>query len=194
MKRWPSCAFTHTTLDVIEELRHEIDDVTNIRNINVAVPAVGVSVATLRTTTPLAIRFSIPALVGILLADGRVPRHLHPEQISSRARDLAQKTTVVEDKTMTDQWPRHMPSRVIITMQNHGTHQAELDDPWQPDGSLERFVTSKCRALNGKELTAQIRRFATSLPVATNVRREWGDAFERTPICDAKPNTGSDIL
>lgn len=148
LKRWPSCAYTHTALDVVDDLRraHGLT-IASIRSVAVEVPAVGMTMAGLHTASPLGRRFSLPFLVAALLALGELPVTLDAAAGRDDVRALARRVAVTEDPLMSAEWPRQMPARVTVTATGGRTwtgHRRDPEGPSDTDGH-ETAVRDKVR-------------------------------------------------
>lgn len=134
IKRWSACAWSHTALDVVEHIiaasgRPNVDDIIDVE---VRVPQVSTRLAGLHLEPPLAVRFSIPALLATLIAHRRLLPAVNDLSQDTNVRALAERVRVISDDELSARWPKNMAVVVTIRLSNGRVLEDCADDPISP--------------------------------------------------------------
>jgi 2-methylcitrate dehydratase PrpD len=151
LKRWSSCAFTHSVLDAVLELRTRRElDPASIENVVVRVPAVAAQLGGVHTSPPLAARFSIPVLVALLLEGADLQDPATCETVPAATEALAGRVEVIEDAASTAQWPGHSAAEVRVVLADGTRLVGSVPDPVTPqtDDAYVDAVVAKLERLS----------------------------------------------
>lgn len=140
LKEWAACAYAHTTLDAVDTIcRAQSVLPAQVLAVTVHVPAVGALLSGTVCEPALAVRFSLPVLVALLISGADVRQPGTARQVSEAVRELASRVVVTTDGAMTGAWPGRSTARVVITLRDQRSFSCEMQDTVTP-GSDEEFV------------------------------------------------------
>ncbi len=151
LKQWSACAYSHTALDAAEAITRDPEfRAADVSAVSVFVPAVGALLSSVLFGPPLAVRFSLPVLVALVLCGVDVKRPESAGDVPLEVRRLAERVHIVEDAELTAWWPEHSRARVVVSTVNGAEHAKERWDPVTPteDESFVDAVVSKAGRLH----------------------------------------------
>lgn len=133
LKTWSACAWSHTALDVVDQVRRREPggalDAARIHAVELRVPAVSMPLARVLLQPALAARFSIPALVATLLVHGRLRPEIDTLPPDGAVAALAARVRLTEDRAFTRRWPAELPAAARVVLADGTERTAELGDP-----------------------------------------------------------------
>jgi 2-methylcitrate dehydratase PrpD len=167
VKRYPACRYTHSSIDLLVELRrrHELRS-GEIEEVRCAIPAAGMRLVAeppaqkRRIETSVDAQFSMPFTAAVALTDGPVElRHIDsPPDIPAAVRDLMPRVSSHTDARVEASFPAHWAGLVEIRTRDGELLRAEQDDcvdsparPLDLDALLE-----KAASLVGDEAAAEL--------------------------------------
>jgi 2-methylcitrate dehydratase PrpD len=164
VKPYPSCAFTHATIDTLLELRERYRlDPDEVAHVEVGVTRV-VPPVLLHThpATALERKFSMPFCAAAALVEGRVDLDSFEDGPPAPAIEkLMPRISMVVDHTLPDQREQHAWSRVTIHLSDGrviGTAprgaQGHPDQPLSPRALRAKFVACASRAIPREQAEA----------------------------------------
>lgn len=132
LKSWSACAFTHTALDAAHALTSYEFELSQVSRVMVRLPRVGAQLDAVASAPPLAVRFSVPVLVALILGghDVRDPAAL--DVVPSDVMALAERVEVVEDEGFNASWPLRSRASVEVMLTDGSVLREHRWDPATP--------------------------------------------------------------
>jgi 2-methylcitrate dehydratase PrpD len=179
-KRHASCSYTHPAADTVLDLRarHAVD-AADVARIVVDTHRLAVPLATTGAHTRVAAMFSLPYVVAVALAEGRVG----PDAFTTERRDdpglmdLMRRIEVRHDPALDARLPAERAARVSLLLTDGRTLTAEAPNPVGdadhfPFGPVE--VRAKLDELIGEETAALVGEAVAALPDADDADEVLG--------------------
>jgi 2-methylcitrate dehydratase PrpD len=179
-KFYAACAHTHTTLQAVEEIlaRSQIH-ARQVKQIDVETYAAAADLADPTPASNLAARFSIPFLVGHVIANGRItPKVFTPRELEDVAtRKVANVVRLHLNPALDQRYPEARPARVTVTTYEGDVFASEQDMAiGDPAGSVpDADWRAKIMKLLGARDAATMLRFVDESPQSWRPR-DIGDA------------------
>ena len=136
IKFWPAEYHSQSAIDAALQLRKEIDDIRSVTSIDIhtfdaAVDIIGKDPEKWRPRTRETADHSLPYCTAVALADGRVTlAQFDPARFTDPGLlEVVSKVQVKRDKTLSARYPRGIPNRIDITLNNGRKLTREVEFP-----------------------------------------------------------------
>jgi 2-methylcitrate dehydratase len=182
IKFWPAEYHSQSAIDAALQLRREIGDVSKIKSIDIhtfeaCYSIIGKYPEAWAPKTRETADHSLPYCTAVALADGEVTlKQFDPERFTDpKVLKLTAKVKVHLDDALTARYPRGIPNRVVVTLDDGRVFEREVEFPRGHAGNpmTDAEVEAKFRRLvepkYGKERANQVLARCWKLEELTNV-------------------------
>ncbi len=150
IKGWPVCGQMHTSLDALNDLLPQIEDVQQVVSIRVKATEAQLNIANI--IKPLnyeEAKFSSRFCLSFLLHEGRLDfENFGPGVLESDVvRNFMDKINIEEDTDFTSRFPKERPARVEVRLKNgklldreRTFRRGDPEQPWQWNDLVNRFI------------------------------------------------------